>query len=426
MQHLPNCLAAAGLAAVCLCGRGAAASHPSPYASWANGLPADPSFFPIAVWLQDPARAAEYRAIGVNLYVGLWRGPTEEQLATLGEHGMKVICHQNELGLQHRDNPTIVAWMHGDEPDNAQSMERFWKNDAEAANQAWPGTPSQTLEQWGQWGPPIPPGAIIADYQQIRQRDPSRPVFLNLGQGVAWDGWHGRGIRTNHPEDYPEYIKGSDIVSYDIYPVNSNHADVQNKLHLVPFGVERLRQWSDDEKIVWNVIECTQYGRGGRRPTPHEVKAQAWMSLVRGSRGLIYFVHEFEVKDSANQVIRPFTEAGLLRDREMARAVGALNHRIHALAPVLNSPTIDKAVIVQTANENAPVEAMVKQHGGATYVFAVGMRPETAQATFQLQGIGDATAEVLDEQRTLPVAGGTFADEFEPYGVHLYRIMSKE
>ena len=24
--------------------------------------------------------------------------------------------------------------------------------------------------------------------------------MLNLGQGVAWDGWYGRGTRTNHPE----------------------------------------------------------------------------------------------------------------------------------------------------------------------------------------------------------------------------------
>ena len=43
--------------------------------------------------------------------------------------------------------------------------------------------------------------------------------MLNLGQGVAWDGCYGRGVRTNHPEDYPEYIRGCDLVSFDIYPV---------------------------------------------------------------------------------------------------------------------------------------------------------------------------------------------------------------
>src|SRR5262245_54635261 len=51
-----------------------------------KGPLADPSFFPIAVWLQDPANASKYKDIGINVYVGLWRGPTEKQLAELKKH----------------------------------------------------------------------------------------------------------------------------------------------------------------------------------------------------------------------------------------------------------------------------------------------------------------------------------------------------
>src|SRR4051812_37722183 len=72
---------------------------------------ADPTFFPLAVWLQNPSNAARYKAAGINLYVGLWRGPTEEQLAQLREQGMYVICSQNVAGLAHKDDPTIVGWM---------------------------------------------------------------------------------------------------------------------------------------------------------------------------------------------------------------------------------------------------------------------------------------------------------------------------
>src|SRR4051794_529651 len=89
-----------------------------PYAAWSHGPPADPAFFPIAVWLQNPAHAAKYREAGINTYVALWRGPTAEQLDALKAAGMKLVCHQNELGLQRRDDPTIIGWMHGDEPDN--------------------------------------------------------------------------------------------------------------------------------------------------------------------------------------------------------------------------------------------------------------------------------------------------------------------
>jgi hypothetical protein len=49
---------------------------------------------------------------------------------------------------------------------------------------------------------------LQAPYRRIRAADPTRPVLLNLGQGAAWDGWHGRGVRSNHPEDYPEYVRG--------------------------------------------------------------------------------------------------------------------------------------------------------------------------------------------------------------------------
>ena len=53
------------------------------YARWENGMSSDPDYFPIAVWLQSPRLAPRYKAAGINLYVGLWKGPTEEQLADL-------------------------------------------------------------------------------------------------------------------------------------------------------------------------------------------------------------------------------------------------------------------------------------------------------------------------------------------------------
>src|ERR1043166_585733 len=86
----------------------------TPYDQWKNGPGKDPNFFPIAVWLQDPRNAERYKAAGINLYVGLWKGPTTNQLEALAKAGMRVICSQNKTALANQDNPTIVAWMHGD------------------------------------------------------------------------------------------------------------------------------------------------------------------------------------------------------------------------------------------------------------------------------------------------------------------------
>ncbi len=361
------------------------------YAQWSRGPRGGTDFFPIAVWLQSPGNAGRYLAAGINLYLGLWQGPTEDHLAQLKAAGMPVICSQNAVGLRHLDDPTIVGWMHGDEPDNAQSL---------GSGQGY--------------GPPIAPEKIVADYEKIRAADPSRPVLLNLGQGVAWDGWYGRGVRTNHPEDYPEYVKGCDIVSFDIYPVTHSSPQIAGNLWYVAYGVERLVGWTRGEKIVWNCIECTRIQSDERKPTPHQVRCEVWMSIVHGSTGLIYFVHEWKPK---------FNESALLSDTEMYEAVTRINHRIAALAPVLNSPTVAQGAKVQPENPAVSVATMVKKHGGSVYVFAVATRAGQTRARLSIQGLsGHYAVEVVDEDRTLESTDGVFQDDFQPWDVHLYRV----
>jgi hypothetical protein len=304
---------------------------------------------------------------------------------------MFTICSQNAAGRAHKDDPTILGWMHGDEPDNAQRVEG----------------------QKG-YGPPILPEKIVANYERIKAEDPSRPVLLNLGQGVAWDQYIGRGVRRNHPEDYPEYVKGCDIASFDIYPGCHDHPDVAGKLWFVADGVTRLRQWAGPSRRVWNCIECTRISNESRKATPEQVKAEVWMSLIRGSQGIIYFCHQFKPT---------FIEAGLLADEEMLAAVTAVNRQIQSLALVLNTTAIDGAVTVQTANSDVPVEAMVKRHNGETYIFAVGMRDGSTSATFRVdKPSGAGEVEVLGEDRRIPLSQGRFSDSFAPWGVHLYRL----
>jgi len=354
-------------------------------------LPAEPSpHFPIGVWLQNPTNAPRFRRAGINTFVGLWQGPTVAQLDALKAAGMSVICSQNEMALKRGDT-NIIAWMHNDEPDNAQKL---------GARLGF--------------GLPISPKKVVADYQQMKAADPSRPVLLNLGQGVAWDGWYGRGQRNHHPEDYPEYLKGCDIASFDIYPANHGSKAVAGNLWFVAKGVERLRDWSNDLKPVWACIECTHIGDSGRKPTPTEVRAEVWMALIHGAGGLIYFVHQFEPK---------FIEAALLEDSEMLAAVTELNRQISELAPVLNSPTITNATTITVANPEVPIAAIVKVFKGQRYLFAVAMRGQATLAKFSLKPSSDNfNLEVLGEKRSLTTTNGVFSDHFAPWEVHLYRF----
>jgi hypothetical protein len=361
--------------------------------SFALGLSSAPEFFPLAVWLQDPTNAERYKAIGINLYVGLWRGPTQEQLDALDASGIRVICEQSARSLKFKDRPTIVGWMHGDEPDNAQS-----------------------LGCGKGYGPPRPPEQIVAHYQEMRQADPDRPVLLNLGQGVAWDGYYGRGVRTNHPEDYPEYLKGCDIASFDIYPGSHENKAIAGNLWYVPRGVDRLKRWGEGRKEVWCCIETTRIENEQRKPTPQQVRSEVWMALIHGARGLIYFAHQFKPR---------FIEAGLLADDEMTREVAAINRQIQELAPVLNSPDLTGTGSVSSSSAGIPIDFVVKQHAGATYLFAVSMREGETTGTFTLPDAGDGEIEVLDENRTIRAKDGKWDDRFRDYQVHLYRLVKR-
>ncbi len=363
----------------------------NPYAKWENGPSYDANFFPVAVWLQNPSNALKYKQGGINTYVGLWNGPTEKQLLELKRTGMKVICGQNEVGLKHIDDPAIIGWTHGDEPDNAQS-----------------------LGEGKGYGPPILPENIINDYHKIQKADPTRPVFMNLSQGVAWDGWYGRGVRTNHPEDYPEYIKGCDIVSFDIYPAAHPRPEISGKLWYVAEGVERLVKWSEGKKVIWNCIECTHINNLQKKATPQQVRAEVWMSIIHGSMGIIYFVHEWQPR---------FNESALLSDSVMLSAVTGINRQITELAPVLNTPTIKISASISSKNKEIPIAVMMKEYRGQIYLFAVGMRQGNTNATFTIPGIkGERPVEVLGENRAIILKDGVFEDNFSTWDVHLYKI----
>ena len=344
----------------------------------------------MAVWLQSPENAEKYKAIGINTYVALWQGPTEQQLEKLKRAGLRLVCEQNEVALRHLQDDTIIAWMHGDEPDNAQSL---------GARQGW--------------GPPVSPEKIQKDYERIKAADPSRPVVLNLGQGVAWDGWYGRGSRSRHPEDYPEYIKGCDIASFDIYPAVHDNAEVAGKLWYVASGVERLVGWSQGKKVVWNCIESPYREPGSQG------------NATRITGGGMDVAHQwFSWADLfCPSVQTQFSRSGIVGRSGDAQNCSKSKPEITALAPALNSSSVTNRVNFSSSNKDVPIAVTVKQAGGYTYVFAVDLRNDCTKAKFTFdRGFKAATVEVVGEDRKLPISEGGFSDDFGPWDVHLYRL----
>jgi len=355
----------------------------------------DPDFFPVSVWVQSYKNAEAYKDIGVNMFVGVWGGLNQEKLEAFKKAGVKIICDQNEYGLKNLDEPAIYAWMHGDEPDNAQYN-------------------SVTK----QYDPCVDPQKIINNYHEIKKKDPSRPVYLNLGQGAAHINYVGRGTCRGNVDTYKVsengYLKGCDMASFDIYPVNNWDEETSGNLWYVAEGIKNLREWSDDTKPVWCWIETTKiHDKSPRKPTPQEVKSEIWMALIHGASGYGFFCHSFTKNP-------PPDESAFLKDKEMLSVVKEVNMQVHSLARVLNSPSTKGYATVESSSNSVPVEIMTKKQGRSNYIFAVAMRPGSCKANFSVKK--GRTVEVLGENRTIKIKNGKFSDTFSDYSVHLYKI----
>jgi hypothetical protein len=350
-----------------------------------NGFPADANFFPIGVWLQSAHRAASYKAIGINTFVGLYEGPTEEQLAELAREGMFAVAEQNDVGLTSVNRHVIKAWMQQDEPDNAQPL------------------------FLGLHGTCIPAKSVVLRTQELKIRDPTRPVMINFGQGVANEFWRGRGSCSGDEHYYDVAIHGADILSYDIYPVNSRTPQVKGKLEYVARGVTNLMRRVAKNQSVWMTLETTALDFGNR-PTPEQVRAEVWMALIHGATGIVYFVHEFAPE---------FREDAIFRYPDIVEEVAKTNQLIKSLSPVLRSPSISGTVSVNSQN---PIATMVKVYENTTYIFAVAMQNAPSAVQITIDQVHQTNARVIGEDRSVTITQGTFEDRFEGYGVHLYEV----
>ncbi len=375
-----------------------AVSWTSPYAGWSRGVPTDPTFFPIAVWLQLPSHATELANLGVNIYLGNNAGTDAlmaSDLATLKGLGMYAIIGQDSVGLANIDDTTIIGWwMDPDEPDNAQPDD-------------------------GGYGPDVPPATLVTRYNSYKTADSTRPIYLGLGQGVAYPNYEGRG--SNAPAE-SGYVPASDIIAFDIYPYNNCIGDTNEQVTCGEFwlnaaGVDNLHQWANRNQAAWTDFETTVINAGTTDgPTPVQTTSEVWLALIHSANGIIYFI------DSWNPSFREdaiFESA----NANMVTAVTALNQQVKSLAPELNSGNIPNLVTVTSSNSSASVDTMVKASGTSLYVFSAISRAGTATASYTINGMtGNAVATVVGENRSVTITAGKFSDTYAANCVHISKV----
>jgi hypothetical protein len=381
---------------------------PSYYARFTNPLPSDPSFFPIGVWyasVLSAADAATDQAAGLNTYVEL---TPDTDLSAVRAAGMHAIHSGQAAGAGSETN----GWLVTDEPDG-------WAGPGWAA---WTGNlPNQ--------GPICDPPTASCGYtvlSTLAARLPAdgRMRYTNFDYGVTF---------VESDAEASLFLNGGfqDLVSADNYWFTDNdictaehggamlgdgHAlDAHQCRRAANYGatVARMRKLAGEARPVWAFVELGHPYAEMSWPTitPPQVEAAVWHSLIAGARGIIYFNHSFGGPNVTGNVLRHPAYASI------RAAVTATNARITALAPVLNAPTVTSGW-----SQESGVKTMVKWSGGHFYVFA-GSAGSAVTSSFSMPCVGDATATVLDENRALPVAGGSFTDSFaDGNAVHVYRL----
>ncbi|MEN8228390.1 MAG: T9SS type A sorting domain-containing protein [Bacteroidota bacterium] len=384
---------------------------------WNWGNYGDSTFIPITVHLQSTSDIDAYQEAGINVYSGFWYGLTEQILEDLRAKKMHYIAawdkhkawpsEEMEADLVARanmDDPLFIAWIQKDEPDNAQP------------------------DGQGGYGPCMDPQVIIDRYNEIKAIDTTgRQVLLNCGAGVARTDAYIRGSCAGNTALYSEYYKGSDIASYDIYPVAAPPAPIatNDALWYVGEGVRNMRLFTGDTMdAYWFNLECTDI-KGEGKPSPGQIWIEAWMGIVAGGTSLAWF--PFTVYPNTHN------SRALLEDPEMMAAVKKVNAALHDLAVVINTETRNELVDVELIKVNPwdipviEVDYMVKHLGDTLYIFTAGgqgTNPNTA--TFTLQTSGDAVvssnATVLFEDREVEITNKQFVQEYTGQEIHLFKI----
>jgi hypothetical protein len=352
----------------------------------------DKPFFPIMSWDQAKKSYAMLNEIGINTFCG-----NADPLAAK-EAGCYAIT---DFKAGQVENGHVLAWIFPDEPDMA-------------AGKGAKAKPRMSAEK------------VVAECNKIHSSTPKRLIFM------TFTGDFRKKSSTYPPEVwekiYPEFIKGADVLGFDIYPIYGS-GDAGH-LNLVGSGVADLTQLAGTRPVyTWiETSKGSQWMTYEKQPDvlPMHTRNEVWQAIINGATAIGYFTHVWKPE---------FKEYG--PTPEMTKELTRINSQITRLAPaILAGPVKNK--IEMTLGEGLKCSFKATKYEGSTYLFSENndlgpgaekakqfdpIFPRTGKAVFTVSGLkAGSKIEVVDEQRTITAEAGKFSDEFAPLAEHIYKL----
>jgi hypothetical protein len=351
------CAFVALLASALVCGQAAAAATTNGRIVLLNGKP----FFPVMLIDQcsggDVSRA---RALGINLILNETCAgiSPQRQLEMIRGKSLAVLpIHDN-----HVRGGGLVGWAYPDEPEN-----NHW-------------TPASLKSQTSD-----PPSDGLVS-------------FLTTGGGF----FHGPYRDARVPlSSYSGFAQIANVSGFDLYPLGHCQTDLtpvyaaQVKFNALA-GKRPTFQWIETGPIKPGYC-------GGFQMTPDELKAEVWLAIIGGARGIGFFTHTWTPDEHAFDVAPPVQKA--------MRWVAQL---ISDVRPGLLGET------VLSGSNSSPVKVLARTGGKRTYVFAANASRGPIKVQLHVPQIRDGALRVYGEGRSVDVRDHRFVDTFKPLETRVY------
>jgi glycosyl hydrolase family 42 (putative beta-galactosidase) len=306
------------------------------------------AIFPRMVWRQCPTYYPTSLGAGINLFLGVACTNTTEQFDRLAGKAMSTVdAHTPAV-----TGPGLVGWHLQDEADMSVRI-------------------PENL--------PRPQGQGRVTFLTVTDHFSMRAAPHQSGRQI-----------------YNEFFARADVIGFDTYPVEGR-CKIEQIDNVYWMQREIVSLARGKPTFQWIEAGPMEHCRTNQDPTPAVVRAETWLAIAGGAKGIGYFPDWWE---------------------ETVRSeVRQTNREILALAPALLS-----SVAKTTWSAEGPVRVGARRHNGALYVIAANSSTSDANVSFSVPGLGGRALRVFRDGRTVKPLGDLVTDKLPGLGVAVYVV----
>lgn len=224
------------------------------------------------------------------------------------------------------------------------------------------------------------PGAAEKDecrklYQTLKEFDPYHQVWITFCQKIP-------------------FLDGYDILNVDRYWDHLEGTPLS-----VASCVDRLQPTAKAMRKPLTMTLASVWSGGMREITPEQNRAQSYLAVIHGAKGISYFF------------FRPFNERVWNEEKK-------LTLELRELSQILLTPDLDNQIVSQNAQN--PIHLTAKWHDGKLWIIAVNALDQSVKQTIKIDGLSRSNGMEYFEKRNLSIKDNSVSDIFPAYGSHVY------